>query len=137
MDELADSGGRPADQDALRRRLAADGYLFFRGLLPAAEVRAAADSVLGRLRQGGWVDARGVPSAQQRALNTMEALGDPAFRAAIASPAFNRIPYLPQLRDLMRKILGPQAFCYPASAGSRRHVWSTSIFTTSRHREPS
>ena len=50
MDELADSTSLLNDQDELRRRLAGDGYLFFRGLLPAAEVRAVGDAVLNRLR---------------------------------------------------------------------------------------
>jgi hypothetical protein len=114
VDELADSSALRGDQGALRYRFAADGYLFFRGLLPAAEVRAAADGVLAQLRRGGWVDGRGIPSAPPRAVNSMEALGDPAFRAAIASPAFNRIPYLPELRGLVRAVLGPGAFSYPA-----------------------
>ncbi len=114
VDELADSGALVGDPDALRGRLAGDGYLFFRGLLPMAPVRAAADGVLAELRRGGWIDARGNPSAGQRAINVREALGDPAFRAAIATPAFNRIPYLTQLRRLVRTILGPEAFSYPA-----------------------
>ena len=114
VDELADSGGLLGDAGALRRRLAEDGYLFFRGLLPVAEVRAAGAGVLAELRRGGWVDDRGIPSVDRRALNSMEALGDPAFRAAITSPAFNQLPYLAPLRGLIRLILGPQAFSYPA-----------------------
>jgi Phytanoyl-CoA dioxygenase (PhyH) len=114
VDELADSVALLRDAGALRRRLAEDGYLFFRGLLPVADVRAAEAGVLAELRRGGWVDDRGIPSADRRALNSMEALGDPAFRAAIMSPAFNRIPYLAPLRSLIRLILGPQAFSYPA-----------------------
>lgn len=83
VDELTDSAALAGDQGALRGRLAEDGYLFFRGLLPAAEVRAAAVGVLAGLRRGGWVDDRGIPSADRPALSVMEALGDPAFRAAI------------------------------------------------------
>ena len=114
VDELTDSAALAGDQGALRGRLAEDGYLFFRGLLPAADVRAAAAGVLAGLRRGGWVDDRGIPSADRRALSVLEALGDPAFRAAIASPAFNRIPYLAPLRGLARLILGPGGFSYPA-----------------------
>jgi hypothetical protein len=62
VDELADSTSLLNDQGGLRRRLAGDGYLFFRGLLPAAEVRA---------------------------VNAMDALADPAFRAAMSGAAFN------------------------------------------------
>ena len=56
MDELADSTSLLNDQDGLRRQLAGDGYLFFRGLLPAAEVRTVGAAILDRLRSGGWAD---------------------------------------------------------------------------------
>ena len=93
--------------------MADDGYLFFRGLLPASEVRAVGQTVLARLRSGGWVDERGVPSLQPRAVNSMDALTDPAFRAAMTSADFNRLPYLPPLRAVVRAVLGPAAFSYP------------------------
>ena len=114
VDELADSSGLAQDTGWLRQRLAADGYLFFRGLLPEDQVRAAGAAVANRLRSGGWVDDQGTPSARPRAVNTMDALSDLAFRAALTSAAFNRIPYLPQLRSVVRRILGPDAFSYPA-----------------------
>jgi hypothetical protein len=113
VDELVDSAPLVHDPDGLRRRLADDGYLFFRGLLPASEVRAVGQTVLARLRSGGWVDERGVPSLQPRAVNSMDALADPAFRAAMTSADFNRLPYLPPLRAVVRAVLGPAAFSYP------------------------
>jgi len=114
VDELVDSGDLINDQDGLRRRLADDGYLFFRGLLPAAQVRAVGQAVLEELHTGGWVDDRAIPSIHPRALNSMDALADPAFRAAMFSPGFNQIPYLPSLRRVIRRVLGPGAFSYPA-----------------------
>jgi Phytanoyl-CoA dioxygenase (PhyH) len=114
MDELADSGGLIDDTDGLRRRMAADGYLFFRGLLPAGQIRAAGQAVLAQLRSGGWVDDRAIPSVQPRAVNSMDALADPAFRAAMTGPEFNQVPYLPALRQVVRRVLGPGAFSYPA-----------------------
>jgi hypothetical protein len=113
VDELSPANALLGDPDALRRRLADDGYLFFRGLLPAARIQTAAEAVTAALRRGGWIDAGGMASAEQRALNSMEALGDPAFRAAITSPAFNRIPYLTELRRTIQSVLAPQAFSYP------------------------
>jgi hypothetical protein len=114
VDELSPANALLGDAEALRRRLARDGYLFFRGLLPAAETRAAADDVRAALHRGGWIDDRGYASADRRALNPRDALGDPAYRAALTSPAFNRLPYLAELRRAVRMILGPQAFSYPA-----------------------
>jgi hypothetical protein len=113
VEELADSGALVSDPDSLHRRLAADGYLFFRGLLPAGEVHVARRAVLAQLRAGGWVDDRGIPSIQPRAVNSMDALADPAFRAAMTSAEFNRLPYLPPLRAVVRAVLGSAAFSYP------------------------
>jgi hypothetical protein len=94
VEELADSAAMVSDPDGLRRRLAGDGYLFFRGLLPAGEVQAAGRAVLAQLWAGGWVDDRGIPSIRPRAVNSMDALADPAFRAAMTSAEFNRLAYL-------------------------------------------
>jgi hypothetical protein len=113
VDELIDSSGLLADAGALRERLAAHGYLFFRGLLPAEPMRAAGAAVTSRLRDGGWADAGGAPSARPRAVNAIEALADPAFRAAVTCAEFNQIPYLAPLRAAVRRVLGPLAFSYP------------------------
>jgi hypothetical protein len=114
VDELVDSSRFAGDQAALRQRLAADGYLFFRGLLPVGKVAAAGAAVRAELTAGGWLDAAGLPAAWPPAVDLADALRDPAFRRALASPAFNELPYLPQLRGLVRTVLGPQAFSYPA-----------------------
>jgi hypothetical protein len=117
VDELVDSSGlvgdRDADRDALRGRLAADGYLFFRGLLPTDQVMAAGSAVAGKLRAGGWIDGDGTPSARPRATDPKNAMADPAFRAAVTSAAFNQIPYFPALRRVVRLTLGEPAFSYP------------------------
>jgi len=113
VDELTDSSGLAGDAVKLRQRLADDGYLFFRGLLPADQVRAAGAVVRERLREGGWTTSDGMPSAQQRAVNPSDAHSDPAFRAAMLSAEFNRIPYSPALRGMVRKVLGRTAFSFP------------------------
>jgi hypothetical protein len=102
VDELADSSGGLGDPAVLRQRLTEAGYLFFRGLLPAGTVRAAGEAVLARLRDGGWASADGAPSGQPRALNSVDGLSDPAFRAALTCAEFNRVPYLAPLRATVR-----------------------------------
>lgn len=47
--ELEDSAGLMADPPALRARLAAEGYLFLKGVLPRADVQAARCEVFERL----------------------------------------------------------------------------------------
>jgi hypothetical protein len=111
VEELADSRGLAGDPVALRARLAADGYVFLRGLLPAGRVRAAGERVAAALRAGGWT-AAGSPLLG-RAAGPREALADPAYRAAVTSLSFNALPYLAPLRETVRAILGPAAFSYP------------------------
>jgi hypothetical protein len=111
VDELADSRGLASDPAALRARLAADGYVFLRGLLPAERVRAAGERVAATLRAGDWT-ASGSPLLS-RAAGPREALADPAYRSAVMSLEFNALPYLAPLRETVRGILGPRAFSYP------------------------
>lgn len=111
--ELLDSSGLVNDPVSLRARLGVDGYLFFRGLLPAGPVNEAGAAVAGALASGGWTSSTGVPLSPQRALDTAEAIRDPAFIAAMVTRPFNRIPYLPQVRGLVRSVLGAGAFSYP------------------------
>ena len=108
-----DSGAHVRDPETLRARLSMDGYLFFRGLLPRAEVEAAGAAVFAALAAGGWADTEGRPAGVPRALNAREAVSDPAYRRAAGSPEFNRIPYLSPLRAVVRSLLGAEAFSYP------------------------
>jgi phytanoyl-CoA dioxygenase PhyH len=114
VDELTDSSGIAGEADALRQRLAADGYLYFRNLLSADAVAAAGAAVSAQLRAGGWIDSQGSPAGPPRVPGVKAALTDPAFRRALAAPRFNQLPYLPPLRLLVRQLLGPRAFSYPA-----------------------
>jgi Phytanoyl-CoA dioxygenase (PhyH) len=113
MREMSDSTALATDPGRLRARLAGEGYVFLRGLLPAEAVAAAQRGVLAELARGGWADGSGRPAGQRQAVTVRDALADPAFRAALSSPALNRLPYLPLFRPLIRGLLGPRAFSYP------------------------
>ena len=114
VDELVDSGAYRTDAGRLRRQLASDGYVFVRGLLPAADVRAAYAGVTEQLRRGGWIDDHDQPLPPPDAVNFREALANPAFRRAIVSRDFNRLVYLGPLRAVIAEILGHSSFPYPA-----------------------
>ena len=47
-----------ADPIALRARAAADGYLFFKQLLPKTDVQALRDLMLTIVAERGWLDTR-------------------------------------------------------------------------------
>ena len=114
VEELSDSSRLVTDPEGLRRRLAADGYLFFRGLLPEDEIWAAGQIVLERLRSGGWVDDKGIPSIQPRAVNSMDALADTAFRAAMFGAALTGSRTCPSCARWSGASSDPGAFSYPA-----------------------
>jgi hypothetical protein len=110
---MSDSTALAADPGRLRARLAEEGYVFRRGLLPADAVAAARRGVVAELASGGWTDGSGLPVGERHAVTVRDALADPAFRAALVTPDLNRLPYLPPFRHLIRSLLGAQAFSYP------------------------
>ena len=116
--EFVDSSGLFGDWQALRARIASDGYVFLRGLLDAETVRGIGRTGLGFLQHAGWtepdsdpVTAR--PSTPVRAVRMRDALGDPGYRRILADSGFNKVPFVSPLADLMGQILGPAGFCYP------------------------
>jgi Phytanoyl-CoA dioxygenase (PhyH) len=113
VEELRDSAALAGDPDALRARLVSDGYLFLRAFLPAEQVGAAGVRVRALLRTGGWTDRARPPAGSSRRAAVAGGVRDAALLAAMASRPFNRIPYLPPLRGLVRGLLGPDAFSYP------------------------
>lgn len=113
MDELADCSTFSGQPRALRDRLSTDGYLFFRGLLPADRALAAGNEIRTKLRSGGWPDAEETVSQTPVPLDPKERLHHAAFRDALSGPEFNQLAYLPPLSGLIESILGGEAFCYP------------------------
>jgi hypothetical protein len=109
MDDLLFSSELINSPRDLRAAMCRDGYVLIRGLLDPVRVTAARNSVLRTLAEGGWVDEKG-------ALRNPDFVSEdsPAYRAALATAPFNRIPYLPELRRLMTVLLGHSVFPYPS-----------------------
>jgi len=116
--ELLDSSHLLGDGPALRRQIAADGYVFMRRLLPPERVRAVGTAGMRCLQSAGWVESGFDPDSASprlpiRAVRMRDALGDPGYQRILAAPGFNSIPFVSPLADLMAQILGPMGFCYP------------------------
>jgi hypothetical protein len=116
--ELTDSRARLGDWQALRARIAEDGYVFMRGLLDPAVVTAAGRSGLAHLQAAGWIEptedpVAAAPRLPVRAVKMRDAFRDPGYARILADPAFNRIAFTPELQGLMGQIVGPAGFCYP------------------------
>jgi hypothetical protein len=116
--ELEDSGPLFGDGQALRARIATDGYVFLRRLLDADTVRAVGFGGLSHLQRAGWMEVgtdpvHAVPRTPARAVKMRDAFSDPGYRRILADPGFNQIPFVFPLADLMGQILGPAGICYP------------------------
>jgi hypothetical protein len=136
MEDLVDSASLADDPVALRARLAHDGYLFFRGLLPTGPVGDAGARIRAILKAGGWREDV-PPTASAAAATHRASLGEAArgaaFLAAMASRPFNQIPYLPTLRGLIRSLLGPDAFSYPVKVLRAVHPETGGEVPQARH----
>ena len=115
---MVDSSSLFGDGAALRQRIARNGYVLMRGLLPPVSVRAVGAAGLACLQEAGWTapgeDPISAPALRPvRAVRMRDAFGDPGYRRIVAAPGFNCIAFSSPLADLMVQILGPQGFCYP------------------------
>jgi hypothetical protein len=116
--ELANSIDLFGDYQALRDRIAADGYLFMRGLLNPDEISATGRRGMQQLQTAGWTESgpdpvRAKPCTPIRAVRMIDALGDAGYRRIIADPGFAALPATSPMAHLMAQILGPAGFCYP------------------------
>ncbi|MGO2749676.1 MAG: phytanoyl-CoA dioxygenase family protein [Pseudoclavibacter sp.] len=102
----------PSDSTAkLRENLATDGYLFFRDLLPRTIMSTVASELRERFNRGGWIRDDG--SARSRAAVADQG-SDETYQWAVKSESFHRVPYIVELREIVRKLYGQPCFPYPS-----------------------
>ena len=116
--ELVDSRELLGDWQSLRERIATDGYVFMRGLLDPAAVRAVGRDGLAYLQAAGWTESGGDPVSAPpqrpiRAIKMRDAFGDRGYMRIFTDAGFNCLPFTSAMADLMAQILGPEGFCYP------------------------
>jgi len=103
---------------ALRERLAADGYLLFRSVVPVERLSELREQITRILADQGWIEdgekrmdaiARGRPRRE----------GQPRFFRAhdkiVKLEALHSLAHEPHLMNVMRKALGDSAFPHPLS----------------------
>jgi hypothetical protein len=124
MDELRDSMPVATDAAVLRERIAGEGYVFFRGLLDADEVRMVGHQVAASLHARGLLARRSsctYPRPRSRPLGIQDQSYWDLYRAAQAIEAVHRLPHDPRLQGLMHLILGEDVFVHPSCI--MRMVW--------------
>jgi ectoine hydroxylase-related dioxygenase (phytanoyl-CoA dioxygenase family) len=135
-----DSTGHLHDGPTLRARLAEDGYLFLRGLLPRDAILDVRARLLAKAAEGGWLAAES-PAADGTA-NPDAACKDPeprymaVFRNLWSDEALHRLRIDPRVLALFDRILGERALAHPMFV--QRNIFPQSDgfdFTTGIHQD--
>lgn len=117
MKELTDSAPALDDTETLRARLTDEGYLFFRGLLPADVVDDVRTQIARILFDSHWLapgSAAEELMASDRAVEEGSAGFFGAYTAIQSTEAFHNLAIRPELLDLSARLLGEPSFAHPA-----------------------
>ncbi len=141
---LIDSTGILSNPKALRKRADQEGYLFFRGLLPAAyvmklraEILAVMDTYGWRApKQGRWggrldtarIDA--IPPVEIQSWGT----GEACYRDVQKLQAFHEFPHHPRLLALYRTFFGGEVLVHPRNI-ARMILPHPDNFPTPQHQD--
>jgi ectoine hydroxylase-related dioxygenase (phytanoyl-CoA dioxygenase family) len=104
------------DSAALQERLAGDGYLFFRDIVPVDALLTLRDKITSILARHGWIED-GAARMDARAICRPRREGQPKFFQAhdeiIKLEALHSLAHEKNLMNVMRQALGPTAFPHP------------------------
>ena len=125
---LRDSGGIAGDAEALRERLATDGYLWVRGLLDREEVLTARHAILGYMDEHEGLEPGARPLD-----GVMGRYGKPVKlenrREVTESEPVRRVLESPRLFELTERILGEPTRTF-------RYKWLRAVGNEEGHRLP-
>lgn len=115
-----------ASADELRARMDDQGYLFFRGLIPADSVTTVRRAVLQHCADAGWLDdsrdimeAIAAPDGSPLSENMKEY--QQVYRRILQEPSFHAFPEGAALRSIAAKILLADVLVHPRRIG--RVTW--------------
>src|SRR5262245_44458941 len=115
MTPLRDSTAMLGDRAALRTVLAHDGYLYLRGMIPAAELLCARSVVATELATAGWIhDQTGEDlSVRPEALHAARGQVDAMFARVFALEPVHRLAHGEAVLRLMSGLLGDPLLVHP------------------------
>ena len=125
------------DDEALRRRMDEEGYLYFRGLLPADRIAELRERMLALLAEHGWI-AAGKQRDEARAVSPPWREGDEEYFEVYDEvqrlEAFHTLAHDERLMTAMRAALGETAFPHPLKV-ARLVFPSNPLVTTPPHQD--
>lgn len=133
--EFADSTAIAEDGRALAERMASDGYLFFRGLLPTAEVAAVRRQFLQHAAHGGWVRDNGTAVAEN-ACKDPEPIYLHTFIPMWQLESLHRLKHHPNIVAVFERMFGEPCLVHPLLVA--RNIFPRAgnfDFTTGAHQD--
>ena len=111
-----------ASREQLQAAMDDNGYLFFRRLLPTAEVLAVRKAVLELCRDAGWLDPasdlmEGVVAAGVEPLTEGKPAYMDVYRKVLRLPRFHDFPAHPAPMSIAHKLLGEDVLVHPRRIG--------------------
>ncbi|MCY4146087.1 MAG: phytanoyl-CoA dioxygenase family protein [Chloroflexi bacterium] len=105
------------DPAELQRRIADEGYLFFRGLMPAKRLRALRYEMMSAIQEAGWLIAGTNPADGIADINMRYTEGDNEYTAGYAQvyklENFHRSAHWGEVTSAAAKILGGEIMPHP------------------------
>ncbi len=105
------------DPPELQRRIADEGYLFFRGLMPADRLRALRYEMMSAIQEAGWLIAGTNPADGIADINMRYTEGDNEYTAGYAQvyklENFHRSAHWDEVTSTVAKILGGEIMPHP------------------------
>jgi len=121
---MTDSTPLLGDAPALRQRTELDGYLFFRGFLPASDVLKVREDLMGVVRRHGWsrvdqpvmegtIDADVLKQVPTEQIRTDIGVTSEMYDDVQRLESVHRLPHHPKLVELYRSLFGSEVLVHP------------------------
>lgn len=128
-----------APRDELRATMDEQGYLFFRGLVPAEDVLAVRRAVLEQCAAANWLDAaHDLMDAVVRPGQAPTTEGKPdysaVYRKVLRLPIFHDFPTHQSMMRIAEVLLGPEVLVHPRRIG-RMTFPNNTVATTPPHQD--
>src|SRR6266508_784122 len=130
--DSADLIGSNSVAEALRDRMARDGYLFFSALMPTEVLNAVYVSILEILQQNGWADREG------RAIGRPKPEGDPeywdVYNQVQHLESFHALAHRPELVNIIQMLVQDTVLVHPRNI-ARISPPNAQKYTTPPHQD--
>ena len=131
-----ESSGLLGDREALRHRLAEEGFLFFRDLLPTAVVSEVRAGVLRAVEQEGWLAGGAQPEDRLPGPVIVREADDnwwPAYQKIQSLECFHRLAHDDRLVGLAVELVGGPVLVHPRKIA--RVTFPASDYPTPPHQD--